>query len=90
MKTIFNVYIEMQDQAQCDRMKQLCVDNGLPIWDEKDSFKMLKAYKFNYFCFDVEDKEFYIINPYNLDEWFKDLKFTQATETEFIELLKTI
>mgnify|MGYP003402789722 FL=1 len=32
MKTIYNTYVVMESQDQCDRIKQLCIDNNLPIW----------------------------------------------------------
>ena len=31
--TIFDVCVPMQDQAQCNRMKQVCVDAGLDIYN---------------------------------------------------------
>ena len=73
--TIYNVYVEMQDQAQCDRMKQLCIDNGLNIRNT------LWVYIGDYFSFfDVEFGIFYkgTEDPYQ----------TKVTEQEFIELLK--
>lgn len=29
-KTIFNTYVVMESQEQCDRMKQVCIDNKMP------------------------------------------------------------
>jgi len=78
MKNIFNVYVEMESQEQCDRMKQLCVDNGLPIWEDYSAFDFLKDYVFGY-----NKTEFFIYDL--MDNWNKQ---TQVTETEFIELLK--
>lgn len=86
--TIYEVYVEMQDQAQCDRMKQICVDNRLPIWNDISAFEYLKKYKFNTFCYDIDDDEFYIINPYTEKGWFMNTGQTKVTEQEFIELLK--
>ena len=39
MKTIYNVAVLMESQEQCNRMKQLCIDNGLPIWDDDLAFE---------------------------------------------------
>jgi len=80
MKNIFNVYVEMESQEQCDRMKQLCVDNGLPIWcmfDKHKTDESIFFYEGDFWVTDVESN-------------IKDIKLnnTQATETEFIELLK--
>jgi len=77
-KNIFNVYVEMDSQATCDRMKQLCVDNGLKTFDEPD-FNYRGNLKINSFqtmagIFDV----------YYDNKWDN----IQVTETEFIELLK--
>lgn len=80
MNTIYNTYVVMESQEQCDRMKQLCIDNGLPYWHDFD-FKPLptqKNYVFFYFYYGVFCN--YKYNSENL---------TQITEQEFIELLKT-
>jgi len=79
MKTIFNVYVEMDSQSTCDRMKQLCVDNGLPIWDDEDAFEfgVIKN------CFRHQEKcnEFWVTST-------GSTYCKKTTETEFIDLLK--
>jgi len=76
MKTIFNVYVEMDSQATCDRMKQLCVDNGL-IKGELDA------------DFNFDEKYKYLVSATNTFYISaKTWDYTKATETEFIELLK--
>jgi len=87
-KSIYNVYVVMQDQEQCDRMKQLCVDNGLPYWDDESAFEHMCRFKICSFTFDKEDNEFYIINPYNAEQWYENNDMLMVTEQEFIELLK--
>ena len=77
MKTIYNTFVVMQDQSQCDRMKQLCIDNGLPIWDYRDAFKFTAEF----FGYNNADG-FAVYGTYFPEE-------TQITEQEFIELLKT-
>jgi len=74
-KTIFNVFVTMRSQEQCDRMKAVCLENGLPIWDAKIAFD----YDY-YFIYNHRDKGFAIYGG-NLD-------YTQVTEAEFLELLK--
>lgn len=75
--TIYEVYVEMQDQAQCNRMKQLCVDNGLPI---EPYFFMLNE-QWNIFEFtEIPFKHFGL--------WTSNNNNTKVTEQEFIELLK--
>jgi hypothetical protein len=79
MKTIYNVAVLMEDQSQCDRMKQLCLDNGLPIWEDEVAFTFF-GIDGNYFSVNYSSKEFAVWNvivPPNL-----------VTESEFIELLK--
>jgi len=81
MKTIYNTYVVMQDQAQCDRMKQLCIDNGLPYWNDDIAFEYsIKTYPNNSFGCGL-DGEFYV--------GFYFYKNIEITEQEFIELLKT-
>ena len=40
-KTIYNTYVVMESQEQCDRMKQVCIDNNLP----EDVFRASKLYE---------------------------------------------
>ena len=79
--TIFDVYVPMQDQAQSDRMKQVCVDNGLPIWKHRVAFQYLsnpKYFEGSYFC--LCGKEFYVTICWNKNK-------TLITEAEFLTLL---
>jgi len=85
MRTIYNTYVVMQDQTQCDRMKQLCIDNGLKVWKEYRAFHFSNIYK-NIFHY-----SFVITNAFSV-AWYSKIEikgFTQITEQEFIELLKT-
>lgn len=80
-KTIYNVYVKMESQEQCDRMKQLCIDNELPYW--KDEIAFLYDRLFSEFSY-----------LYGFDEFFIGTggipgNKTKVTEKEFIELLKT-
>ena len=79
-KTIYNTYVVMESQEQCDRMKQLCIDNGLPYWSDEVGFKMIDDE--NYFGYSAYEKHFAVWGSYYDDE-------TQINEQEFIELLKT-
>lgn len=77
-KTIFNVFVYMESQEQCDRMKQLCVDNGLQVDMHIDFFRFIKKYKW-FFC-DMALKKFAI--------WgYLYRHYTEVTEAEFMELL---
>ena len=82
MKTIYNTYVLMESQEQCDRMKQLCIDNGLEIWDDDLAFEYQDEE--NAFGFDDEDNDFFVFAGYTSDLTGK----TKVTEEEFIELLK--
>jgi len=78
MKTIYNVAVLMEDQTQCDRMKQLCLDNGLPIWEyEEDPYV---AFEFDYGAkyFKYSSSGFFIGYEHE----------SLVTEYEFIQLLK--
>ena len=78
--TIYNTYVVMESQEQCDRMKQLCIDNNLPIWIDEDNddlaFALFELSRF----FRYGINEFYVgSSTYNK---------IQVTEQEFINLLK--
>jgi len=86
MKTIYNTYVVMESQEQCDRMKHLCIDNGLNYQKDKCDFNYLESIDEDYkdvFRFSTSFESFSI--------WFFDnsISFTEITEQEFIELLKT-
>jgi len=85
MKTIYNVYVLMTSQKQCDRMKQVCVDNGLPYERGAYDFTYDKTRNF-------EDRDVFRFSESfkTFDVWLFDeiLNFTEVTEQEFIKLLK--
>lgn len=76
--TIYNVYVEMESQEQCDRMKKLCIDNNLPIWEYEKGWSIELGTIFG--CCD--DGDFFIL--INND----DMNHQKVTEQEFINLLK--
>jgi hypothetical protein len=83
-KTIFNVYVAMDSQETCDRMKAVCLENGLPIWNYKNAF-FFQVNDDNYFEYDY-DVDFGIFCGINGVRCDND--YTQVTEAEFLELLK--
>ncbi len=83
MKTIYNTYILMQNQEQCDIMKQLCINNELSIWHDRIAFEYNEKQNLflgdgNYFM--QEDNEFFVS--------MNKTGYAEVTEQEFIELLK--
>ena len=76
MKTIYNTYVEMESQEQCDRMKQLCIDNGLPIWNDIDAFTIEEDFGNQFF---KHHNDFAVL--FNSDK-------IKITEKEFIKLLQ--
>lgn len=83
-KTIFNVYVVMESQEQCERMKQLCIDNGLPIWNCKAGWEFINEFKCSFTYDELYDKEFFVF----IGESNQLKNKTKVTESEFIELLK--
>ena len=80
-KTIYNVYVPMESQEQCDRMKQLCIDYGLKYWRDEIAFQ-----------FDgLEHNPFFKWND-DFSNWdgYGNSNYIQVTEQEFIELLKNM
>ena len=80
-KSIFTVYVPITEgQEQCDRLKQICIDNGLPITKIYNGFNFENGF-FKYFYYSESVKVFQV--------WNGEVSFyTQVTEAEFIELLK--
>lgn len=70
----------MKSQKQCDRMKQVCVDNGLNYWNESYAFELLD--KEEIFGYSTDCNLFFIIcggnKPYKI----------KVTEKQFMKLLK--
>lgn len=79
MKTIYNTYVVMESQEQCDRMKQICIDNGLPIWEHRDGWLWVDSY--DVFSNDLGGNFFILANKNCIPN------STEVTEQEFIELL---
>ena len=82
MKTIYNTYVVMESQEQCDRMKQICIDNNLNIWNCTAGWTYIYFCKYvfshhfidnDFFCFDIN-------SDVNISK-------TQVSEQEFIKLL---
>lgn len=89
MKTIYNTYVPMESQEQCDRMKKLCIDNNLPYWKEEIAFEITKLKKEkSWFWYDSNENEFFIVDLTDNDVPL-DYLYSEITEQEFIELLKT-
>ena len=79
--TIYDVYISMTSQEQCDRMKRVCIDYKLPY---HDCFKITS--KSNFFeCF---EGKFCVYIDYNrtTPSFATDGK-SEVTEEEFLKLL---
>ena len=79
MKTIYNTYVVIESQEQCDRMKKLCIDNDLGFYDD--------------FRIDPEENGtlYIFFEFYNGDfcNYRSHTKEFEVTEQEFKELLKT-
>jgi len=74
----------MDSQATCDRIKQVCVDNGLPLGDKSNidfDFDFSNKVEFNALYFSKRCNVFAIA-------WEKPNNLTQVTEQEFLQLLK--
>lgn len=77
MKTIFNTCVEVTSQEQADRLKQVCIDNGLPIWDCELAFEILPLNRF--FQHDEDGNKFWVSS---------DIGNIKITESEWMELLE--
>ena len=84
MKTIFNTYFLVESQEQANRLKQICIDNNLRIWDDEIGFVLLKdSLRYNVFCATENPIKFAVWNwsvyPKNAFE---------SNETEWFQLLQ--
>ena len=80
MKTIYNTYIDVTSQEQADRLKQMCIDNDLPIWEDEIAFEILDSNEV--FGYSDSSRQFFIIDGGN--KFFK----SKTTKTQFLKLLK--
>jgi hypothetical protein len=81
-KTIYDTYIRVTSQEQCDRLKQICIDNGVRIWDSPIAFEFYGVDSEPFFeCY--SDNGFAIYNNH-----FTPAVNTEVTESEWMELLK--
>jgi hypothetical protein len=85
-KTIFTVAVPMQDQTQCDRMKAVCLENGLPIWKHSIAFDFMS--KGDVLAYSKLSKDFFLMKLESYYEVAEEDIKTQVTEAEFMELLK--
>lgn len=85
MKTIYNTYVLMENQNQCNRMKQICIDKNLPVWLPEISFEFYDKSDKNIFCFSPEPNYGFFAN-YSV----KEENQTQVTETEWIDLVNLL
>lgn len=79
--SIYEIQIPVTSQTQADRLKQICLDWNLPIWEFEDAFKFIKGDR-NYFCMCADNVNFAIYG----NHW----KRTEITEADFINLLKPL
>ena len=82
-KSIYDVYVTVTSQEQADRLKGVCLEYGLPIWDTVSGWTYFDEYGF--LAFDKRDSEFFVFSgKTSIHEW----KYTKITESDFIQLAK--
>jgi len=78
-KTIFNCYIEVESQEQANRLREICVDNDLKIWDDFLIIPKNSKKEYKYFYCSAGD----------FCNWLEiESDLTKVTEQEFLQLLK--
>jgi len=58
-QTIFNTYVLMQSQSDCDEAKAICEEYGLPMWENKMAFEYY-SFVSNYLASNLLHKQFAI------------------------------
>lgn len=48
---VFKCAALVENQADADKAKRICIDNNLPIWDRRDAFDILNYDENNYIFF---------------------------------------
>lgn len=82
--TIYDVYVKMQDQAQCDRMLQLCKDYNLPYWKHSVAFWFhQQIYGDLFFRYSTNNE---LMGDFGV--YYEIGKKTEVTEEQFIQMLK--
>jgi len=81
--TIYNTFVRVTSQEQCDRLKQLCIDNNLPYWDEEGAGFFYSVLFWQRFFGYFEDGDFFVAPAL---EPIKNK--TEVTEEDFIKLIK--
>lgn len=85
-KSIFTVCVPITSQQQAYRLKQVCLDERLPIWKHEIAFDAM--YASDVFTYSKPSKQFFVMKlQHYYDAYPEDIK-TQVTEAEFMELLK--
>jgi hypothetical protein len=82
MKSIYDVYVTVTSQEQADRLKGICLEYGLPIWDDKTAFEFDVNEDVNLFAFDNVNSPEFLVFTTELEG------YTPITESEFLELAK--
>lgn len=77
-KSIYDVYVTVTSQEQADRLKRICLEYGLPIWEDEIAFVVYTNE--DIFCYGVNKSFAVYVCSYN--------NKTQITESDFIQLAK--
>jgi hypothetical protein len=79
---VFKCAALVENQADADRAKQICIDNDLPIWDREDAFECTDNDE-DWYIFCSGDNHFYVdciddnyftdndLNPVSLSDFEK-------------------
>jgi hypothetical protein len=78
MKSIYEIYVPVTSQEQADRLKAICVEYGLPIWELGFTFYSKKRKYFRVSISGVPD----------FGVWETKAKLTPITESQFLLLAK--
>ena len=57
---VFKCAAFVENQADADRAKQICIDNNLPIWDRRDAFDINGSNDEDNYIFFNGDTQFYV------------------------------
>jgi hypothetical protein len=80
MKSIYEIYVPVTSQEQADRLKDICVEYGLPISPYLGAFDFERGFREMYLRLQLKDKWFFVS--------YRKADKTPITESEFLKLAK--
>ena len=77
---VFKCVVLVENQAEANQAKQICIDNKLPIWDRRDAFDINDSSNEDNYLFFGGNDEFYV-DSMDIDD-LEDCEIVLLTQFE--------